>query len=141
MASTQKVRNTCRKNWCSFVRPLGVEPWLQDTTYQQQFWCLTGFAACVRLGRYDQGGKVAIGTVSEALSAVGTTVTWAYEGNPKKVQGKKTLVPRLAKMMEGWRKDDPPTKKKLPVGIDVPAFLADLGMEKDSTEMVKAVGD
>ena len=44
-------------------------------------------------------------------------------------------------MMEGWRKEDPPTKKKLPVGIDVPEFLADLGMKKYSTEMVKAVGD
>ena len=44
-------------------------------------------------------------------------------------------------MMEGWRKEDPTTKKKLPVGIDVPEFLAELGMVKDATEMVKAVGD
>ena len=44
-------------------------------------------------------------------------------------------------MMEGWRKEYPPTKKKLPVGIDVPEFLAELGMGKYSTEMVKAVGD
>ena len=43
--------------------------------------------------------------------------------------------------MEGWRKEDPPTKEKRPVGIDVPEFLAELGMAKDSTEMVKAVGD
>ena len=75
------------------------------------------------------------------LSAVGTTVALAYEGNPTKAQGEKTLVPLLAKMMEGWRKEDPPTKKKIPVGIDVPEFLAELGMEKYSTEMVKAVGD
>ena len=64
----------------------------------------------------------------------------AYEGNPKNTQGEKTLVPRLAQMMEGWRKEDPPTKGKLPVGIDVPDVLAELGMEKDATEMVKAVG-
>ena len=44
-------------------------------------------------------------------------------------------------MMEGWRKDDPPTKKKLPVVIDVPEILSELGMKKDATEMVKAVGD
>ena len=43
--------------------------------------------------------------------------------------------------MENWRKEDPPSKKKLPVGIDVTGFLADLGMEKDATEIVKAVGD
>ena len=44
-------------------------------------------------------------------------------------------------MMEGWRKEDPPNKKKLPVGIDVPYVLADLGMGKYATEMVKEVGD
>ena len=38
-------------------------------------------------------------------------------------------------------KEDPPTKKKFPVGIYVPEFLAELGIEKDATEMVKAVGD
>ena len=43
--------------------------------------------------------------------------------------------------MEGRRKKDPPTKKKLPVVINVPDFLAELGVAKDATEMVKAVGD
>ena len=43
--------------------------------------------------------------------------------------------------MEGWRKEDPRTKDKLPVVIFVPEFLAELGMEKYATEMVKAVGD
>ena len=43
--------------------------------------------------------------------------------------------------MEGWRKEDSTTKNKFPVGIDVPEYLVDSGMVKDSTEMVKAVGD
>ena len=42
--------------------------------------------------------------------------------------------------MEVWRNEDPPTKNKFPVGIDVPELLADLGVVKDSTEAVKAVG-
>ena len=42
--------------------------------------------------------------------------------------------------MEGFRKKDPPTKKKLLVEIDVQEFLAYMGMEEDATEMVKAVG-
>ena len=32
-------------------------------------------------------------------------------------------------------------QEKLPVGIDVPEFLEDMGTEEDATEMVKAVGD
>ena len=65
----------------------------------------------------------------------------ACEGNPTKAQGEKSLVPQLAQMKEGWRKEDPPTKKKLPVGIDVPDFFKYLGMAKDATEMVKVVDD
>ena len=126
--SAQKGRKTCWKNWCYFVRPLWVEPWIQDTTYQQRVQCLTGFADCVRLGRYGWGKQVAIGTVSGALSDVGMTVALAYEVNPTKSQCEKHLVPQLAQMMERWRKEDPPTKKKSPVGIDVPEFLAELRM-------------
>ena len=44
-------------------------------------------------------------------------------------------------MMEGFSKEDPPTKKNLPVGIDVPEFLAQLGIEKDATGILKAVDD
>ena len=40
-----------------------------------------------------------------------------------------------------FRKQDPSTKNKFPVGIDVTEFLAELGMAKDTTEVVKAVGD
>ena len=78
-----------------------MEPWLQDATYQQRVRCLIGFAACVNSGRYGRGKQVEIGTVSGALSAVGTAVAFAYEVNPAKAQGKKTLVPILAKMTEG----------------------------------------
>ena len=78
------------ENCCSFVRPLGLEPWIQDATYQQRVWCLTGFVACIRSVRYGQGKKIAIGTVSGALSYIGTTVALAYEGNPTKDQGEKT---------------------------------------------------
>ena len=54
--------------------------------------------------------QVAIVTVSGALSAVGMTVALDYEDNPTKAQGEKALVPRLAQMMEGWRKEDPTAK-------------------------------
>ena len=141
VVSTQKGRKTCWKNWCSFIRPLGVEPWLQDATYQQQVKCIAGFASCVSLGRYGQGKQVAICTVSGELSAFCTKTALAYEVNPTKAQNEKILVPRLAQMMEGWKKEDPPTKKILPVVIDVTKCLSELGMEKDFTEMVKAVGD
>ena len=44
-------------------------------------------------------------------------------------------------MLDGWSKEDPPTKKKILMGIDIPEFLARLGRDKNATELVKAVGD
>ena len=93
------------------------------------------------LGTLCMRQKVAIFTVSGALLAIGKTVALAYEGKPIKAKGEKDLVPRLTQTMEGWRKGGPTTKKKLPVGIDVPIVLADLGMAKDTTEVVNAVDD
>ena len=75
------------------------------------------------------------------LSGVGKTVDFSYERNPINAQGKKSLSPRLAQKMEGWRKEDSPIKKKFPVGVDVPEFLTDLGVAKNSPEEVKAVGE
>ena len=93
VASTQKVREICWKNWCSFVIPLVVEPWLHDATYQQLVWCLIGFASFVLSVLYGQGKQVAIGTVSGVLSDVGTTIAFVYEDNLTEDQGEKHLVP------------------------------------------------
>jgi len=44
-------------------------------------------------------------------------------------------------MLDGWRKEDGPTEKKLPVEADVPEFLANLSRMAEATELQKAVGD
>ena len=48
------------------------------------------------------------------------TIALARGVNPTKLENSDKLVPRLAQMMAGWKKQDPPTIKKLPVAIDVP---------------------
>ena len=48
-------------------------------------------------------------------------------------KAKKALVTRLSQMKEGWRKEDPPTKNKFLVVIDVPEVLAELGVSKNAT--------
>ena len=82
------------------------------------------------MGLYGRGKQVAIRTVSDVLSAVVNTFTLAYKGNPIKANFEKSLVKRLAQMMEGWKKEDTPTKDNLTGGIHVPEFLVDLGMAK-----------
>ena len=99
VVATKKYRGKCWQNWIMFVQTLVVDPWLQDDSYQQRVLCLTGFVACVRLGRYGQIKQVQIGTLSGAFLAVGKTVAFAYEGNTTNAQGDKSLVPRLAQTM------------------------------------------
>ena len=43
--------------------------------------------------------------------------------------------------MEGWRKEDPPTKKNDQWELMYQNVLEELGMEKDANEMLKSVGD
>ena len=38
-------------------------------------------------------------------------IALAYEVEPTRDQGEKSLVPLLAQMMEAWRKEDPLAKK------------------------------
>ena len=51
------------------------------------------------------------------------------------------LIPRLAQMMDGWRKEDPPTIKKLPVGIDVPEYISLCSLRPLATEHDRAAAD
>ena len=55
--------------------------------------------------------------------SVRTMIYVAYEGKPIKAQGGNELVTRLAQMLNGWRKEDPPNKKKVPLRIDILEFF------------------
>ena len=61
--------------------------------------------------------------------------------NPTKLEGSEKLLPRLAQMIEGWKRDDPPVVKKLPVEVDVPELLARLGRKPTANELDRAIGD
>eukprot|EP00956_Cyclotella_meneghiniana_P043080 scaffold252139_cov142-Cyclotella_meneghiniana.AAC.1 len=81
------------------------------------------------------------GTQEEALSAVNTTIALDINEQPFKVQGSKDFLPLISQTLAGWAREDPPTEKKMPVEADIPEFLAELGLEKEATELTKAVGD
>jgi hypothetical protein len=44
-------------------------------------------------------------------------------------------------MIEGYNKQDPPTKKMLPVKADVPKLLVKMGYSKSGSPHAKAIGD
>ena len=88
---------------------------------------LSGFAGRVRIGYYGRGSQVQAGTVSQALTAIGKTISLALDNNPAKEEHSSKLAPRLRQTLDGWEKEDPPTTKKLPVEVDIPELLAKVG--------------
>ena len=140
VAATTNNRKVHWANWTKYVRPLGLDPYLQGVQYTTKVRVLTGFAARVRQGYYGRGKRVATGTVVGAITAVGQEIALACGTNPTKITGSKKLLPRLSQILDGWRKEDPPTTKQLPVEADVPELLAERGRNGHS-EIDRAIGD
>lgn len=141
MAATTNNRKTHWANWTKYVRPLGLDPYSQGVQYTTKVRVLTGFAARIRQGFYGRGKRVAAGTVVGAITAVGQEIALACGTNPTKMTGSERLLPRLSQILDGWRKEDPPTTKQLPVEADVPELLAENGRDGNATALDQAIGD
>ena len=141
MASTTDTREKYWRHWVSYVAPLGLDPFLQGTIYEYRARALSGFAARVRAGHYGRGRTVRAGTVTAAITAVGKKISMAKGCNPTKIEHSDRLIPRLAQMLDGMHKQDPPTVKKLPVEVDVPEFLSAVGQRSQANDLDQAIGD
>ena len=141
VAAFTKNWQTHWKHWTAYVRPLGLDPYLQGVRYTTKVHVLTGFAAQVRHGYFGRGRRVAAGTVVGALTAVGQEIALARGNNPTKVAGSDKLLPRLAQIYDGWRKEDPPTTKQLPMEADIPELLAERCRVASASTLDQAIGD
>ena len=61
--------------------------------------------------------------------------------NPTKTLGSDKLLPRLSQMLDGWKQEDPPTLKKLPVEADIPEYIATMGYQPGASECERTIGD
>ena len=139
--ATAQGRATCWQNWCTYVQPLGVDPYLDHTPFQTQVRCLTGFAQFTRSGFFGQGRQVQSSTVSQAITAIGQTIALACNNNPIKVNGLEIFLPILQIMLNGYSRSNPPTQKMLLVELDVPKLLVEMGYGKSGTTHLEAIGD
>jgi hypothetical protein len=55
--------------------------------------------------------------------------------------GSNKLLPWLSQIYNGWRKDDPPTTKQLPVEANVPKLLATPSRDGNASELERAIGN
>ena len=116
---TSNKREMSWRDWCTYVKHLGVDLYLQQVPYAKRVQCLTGFADRTRTGFYGHGQQVQSSTVTGAIMADGQTIALACNENPTKVLGSEKFLPALQIMINGYTKADPRTQKKLPVEADV----------------------
>jgi hypothetical protein len=76
-----------------------------------------------------------------AVTAIGKTIPLAHEHNPTKVLGSEKFHDRIQEVLDGWRRHDPHTTKKLPVEADVPEYIATLSLHHKATEQHKVLGN
>jgi hypothetical protein len=101
------------------------------------------FAVTIRQGFYGRGAQVQCSTVTSAITAVGQTIAMATGVNPTKVTGseKFLILIQLQIQLAGYTKEDPPTRKKLPVEADVPELLIDMAYTNKEDSFAQATAD
>ena len=99
------------------------------------------FPCGARLGYFGRGKQVQAPSVSSVIMAIGKAIALVHEINPKKCPMLEKCLPRLQEMFEGWRKEDPPTMKKLSVEPDLPDCLVEVVLTSGATEKEKVVRD
>lgn len=75
------------------------------------------------------------------LTSISQTITMDFEEDPTKLKYTNEFLPRVAHIVAGYRRDDPPTDKKLPVEVDVCEWLIQLAQTIGATALMMTVGD
>jgi hypothetical protein len=75
------------------------------------------------------------------LTAINKTIFLATRQQPLKETGTNVFLFAITETLAGFKKEDPPVKKKLPVGVGVVEYLVKLGMQPGAEQKVVATGD
>ena len=142
-----RVEETTRKrearwnDWKEYCGPMGIDPYLQRTSFSDRIRALSGFAQLVREGFYGRGAEVQCSTVNSAITAVGQTIAMVCGTNPTKIEGQDKFLLAIQMQLSGYLMQDPPTDKKLPVEADVPELLVELAYKREENAFAQATAD
>jgi len=92
---------------------------MQKITKLEQIVLTTGFAARVRSGAYGKRNQVKVQSVTKALAAISKTIELAGEQSPLYKAPNEYILP-LERLVEGFRREDPPPIPQLAVPVSVP---------------------
>ena len=116
VAQTQKVRLRFWTHWVHFTtQRLQVDPFLTNLPTDHQIPILQGFARFVREGHAGRGHQVRVGSVQDALCAIGKTFEQAGLPNPlhRPNSGERYWTP-LDQQIHSYKREDPQPSPNLP---------------------------
>ena len=109
------------RHWRSFTAITQTDPFLCPTKVSpiERDIVVGAFASLVRQGVYGRGKQIKVSGVSDALSAISKTIELAGEPSPL-YRKDSTYQLAIERLMEGFRRLDPPTVPQLAVPVTVP---------------------
>ena len=137
---TSKTLQKYWKAWASYCAACGqLNPYLDTISKVEQGIILLAFSARVRTGAYGYGNQVRVQTVTDALSAIAQTCRLAGKQSPtSETEG--TYILPLKRMIEGFKRLDPPATPQMAVPVDVPEEARRLGLATGD-KLQEAAGD
>ena len=134
-----KTREKYWTCWSNYTQAFRKKPYLTDCSETQQIILITAFAARVRTGYYGLGNRVRVKTVTDALSAISKTIELA--GLPSPIyQTEKTYKIPVARLVEGYRREDPPAVPQLALPVSIPTHCRSSAYTR-TCDKEKAIGD
>ena len=111
-------------HWCRYTSERWrVSPFLDGCSATQRAGILAAFAVGGRKGHYGRGFRIAAQSVDRALRAVGQTFQLAGRPDPTKANGGRKRIIHLRRLLESFRREDPPPKPQLAIPVSVIDYL------------------
>ena len=139
VAKTAKGHSKYWGHWAKYASICGTDPFLKNVPAIERDIVLTAFAARVRSGIYGRGSQIKISGVTDALASISKTIQLAGEPSPL-YRAENTYHLPLQRLVEGFRREDPPSVPQLAVPITVPNMCYSTSMLPDALQSQRAAG-
>jgi len=126
-------------HWSCYSKSVGVDPLLEHTDPLIRDVVITAFAARVRTGYYGRGDEIRVSGVTEAISAISKTIELAGYKSPV-YRSPNVYNLSIQRLVEGYRREDPPSVPQLAVPVSVPENMADIAYRTECP-LLQAIAD
>ena len=139
VAKTTQTREKYWHHWSNYASLCQIDPFLPPSVAAlERDIIITAFASRVRTGAYGRGTQIRVSGVTDALASVSKTIELAGEQSPIYRADQRYTLP-IERMVEGFRREDPPSVPQLAVPVTVPHYCQALALTT-SCEQEKATG-